>query len=85
MSKHMPVLSHNTMLTNHDVMLKPNEIKIIDDYVISNNITTMDLAMFRNIVCDTLPTWRAEQLCGPFHVDDGGLSHYKKYISFDKV
>lgn len=84
MSKHLPVFQHNTMLTNHDVMLKPQEIKLIDNYVISNNITTMDLAMFRNIVCSTLPSWRAEQVCCSFDIEPG-LSNYKKYITFEKV
>lgn len=82
MSKHLPVFEHKTMLTNYDVMLKANEIKILDDYVVSNNLTVMDLATFRHVVCSTFPSWRAEQVVGDFYHDDGGYSNYKKYITF---
>lgn len=71
------------MLTNYDVMIKKNEIKLIDDYVVQNNLPTMNFVMFRNIIGNVLPNWRAEQLVGEFYHDDHGLDNYKKYISFD--
>lgn len=80
-----PVLDHNTMLTNYDVMIKKNEIDIIDQYVLQNNIPEMNLTVFRNVVSHTLPNWRAEQICGDFYHDDQGLSNYKKYITFEKA
>jgi hypothetical protein len=79
-----PTLNHNTMLTNYDVTIKTNEIKLIDDYVIQNNLPTMNFVVFRNVVGNVLPNWRAEQLVGEFHHDDKGLSNYKKYISYNK-
>ena len=76
-----PTLQHNTMLTNYDVMLKRDEIKIIDDYVVSNNIPEMNLVVFKQVVSNVLPQYRAEQLVGDFYHDDSGLSTYKKYLS----
>jgi hypothetical protein len=78
-----PTLNHNTMLTNYDVMLKKDEIKLIDDYVIQNNLPEMNFVVFRNVVCNVLPNSRAEQICGEFYHDDCGLSNYKKYLSFN--
>lgn len=60
------------------------EIDILDHYVISNNLPTMNFAIFRNIVDNTLPLWRSEQLCGEFFVDDHGYSVYQQYINFRK-
>jgi hypothetical protein len=76
-----PTLNHNTMLTNYDVMLKSDEIKLIDNYVIQNNLPEMNFSVFKNCVCSVLPNWRAEQLISEFHHDDGGYSNYKKYIN----
>jgi hypothetical protein len=78
-----PTLNHNTMLTNYDVMLKKNEIKLIDDYVVQNNLPEMNFVVFRNVVCNVLPNHRAEQLVGEFYHDDCGLNNYKKYLSFN--
>ena len=79
----VPTLNHNSMLTNYDFMLKKNEIKQIDDYVIQNNIPTMNLEVFKSIVCNVFPTHRAEQLVGEFYHDDQGYNTYKKYITFE--
>jgi len=79
-----PTLDHNTMLTNYDIMLKKHEVKLIDDYVIQNNLTEMNFAVFRNVVSIIFPQQRAEQLCGEFYNDDNGLSHYKKYITYNQ-
>lgn len=76
-----PTLNHNSMLTNYDVMIKKDEINLIDSYVIQNNLPEMNLQIFRSCVCNTLPNWRAEQLVGDFYHDDSGLSNYKKYLS----
>lgn len=84
MSKHLPILNHNTMLTNYDLQIKDYEIDIIDNYVVSNNISDMNLHVFKNIVCNTLPMWRAEQLTGSFFQTDDGQNNYKKYITYNK-
>lgn len=63
-------------------MIKDYEIRLIDNYVISNNITTMDIVMFRNIVDMALPLWRSEQLCGNMIADDNGEVAYNQYINF---
>jgi hypothetical protein len=76
-----PVFDHNTMLTNYDVTIKTNEVKIIDEYVIQNNLPEMNLEVFKSCVCNTLPTWRAEQLVGDFYHDDSGMYNYKKYLN----
>lgn len=78
-----PTLDHNTMLTNHDVTIKKDEIKLIDDFVIQNNLPEMNFVVFRNVVGNVLPNWRAEQLVGEFHHDDKGLNNYKKYIEYN--
>lgn len=77
-----PTLNHNTMLTNHDVMIKVDEIKTIDKYVLQNNLPEMNFAVFRNVVYTTLPKERAELLISKFHHDDNGYSNYKKYITY---
>lgn len=80
--KHLPIIEHRSMITTYDVTIKENEIKILDDYVVSNNLHTMDLATFRQVVCSTFPHWRAEQLCGDLYHDNCGYDNYKKYITF---
>lgn len=77
-----PTLNHNTMLTNNDVMIKVDEIKTIDSYVLQNNLPEMNFAVFRNVVATTLPKERAELLISKFHHDDSGYSNYKKYITY---
>jgi len=79
-----PTLNHNTMLTNYDVMIKRDEVKIIDDHVVNNNLLEMNLEVFRGIVYAIFPRHRAEQLVGEYYHDDKGLNNYKKYLSFNK-
>jgi len=74
---------NDTMLTNYDVSLHKNEIKLIDDFVISNNLSEMNLATFKHVVCTVLPQRRAELIVGDFYHDDQGLNNYKKYISYE--
>lgn len=81
--KLFPTLNHNSMLTNYDVTIQKNEIKLIDDYVISNNLCEMNLQVFKNVVCAVLPQNRAELLVSDFYHDDQGLSNYKKYITYN--
>jgi hypothetical protein len=76
-----PTLDHNTMLTNYDMMLKKHEVKLIDDYIVRNNYSEMNLVVFKQVVSNVLPQYRAEQLVGDFYHDDSGLSTYKKYLS----
>ena len=76
-----PTLQHNTMLTNYDIMLKKHEVKLIDDYIVRNNYSEMNLVVFKQVVSNVLPQYRAEQLVGDFYHDDSGLSTYKKYLS----
>jgi hypothetical protein len=76
-----PTLDHNTMLTNYDIMLKKHEVKLIDDYIVRNNYSEMNLVVFKQVVSNVLPQYRAEQLVGDFYHDDSGLSTYKKYLS----
>lgn len=78
-----PTLSHNTMLTNYDVSIHKNEVKLVDDYVISNNLPEMNLSVFKQVVCTVLPQDRAEMIVGDFYHDDKGLSNYKKYIEYN--
>jgi len=59
------------------------EIDIIDHYVIRNNLPTMNFIVFRNVLDCALPTWRSEQLCGEFFVDDSGRSVYEQYLNFN--
>jgi hypothetical protein len=77
-----PTLDHNSMLTNYDVMLKKQEIKLIDDFVVQNNLPNMNFATFKSVVSVVFPQHRAEQIVGEFYHDDGGLSNYKKYIDY---
>lgn len=58
------------------------EIDILDHYVISNNLCTMNFAVFKHVIDRALPTWRSEQLCGEMFVDDNGRSAYEEYINF---
>lgn len=77
-----PTLSHNTMLTNYDVSIHKHEVKLVDDYVISNNLPEMNLQVFKQVVCTVLPQDRAELIVSDFYHDDQGLSNYKKYLSY---
>lgn len=79
-----PTLNHNTMLTNYDVSLHKNEVKLIDDFVISNNLSEMNLQVFKHVVCTVLPQHRAELIVGDFYHDDQGLNNYNKYITYNK-
>lgn len=83
-NKLFPTLNHNTMLTNYDVSLHKNEVKLIDNYVVSNNLSEMNLAVFKHVVCTVLPQHRAELIVGDFYHDDQGLNNYKKYITYSK-
>ena len=83
--KLFPTLNHNSMLTNYDVTIRKNEINLIDQYVLQNNLPEMNFEVFRSCVTQVLPNWRAEQLVGTFHHDDGGMNNYKKYIACDKA
>jgi hypothetical protein len=40
------------------------EVKLIDNYIIRNQVTTLDQSYFLNALCNTVPSWRAEQLVG---------------------
>lgn len=77
-----PTLSHGTMLTNYDVSIHKDEVKLLDNYIVSNNLSEMNLAVFRQVVCSVLPQDRAELIIGDFYHDDNGLMNYKKYIEY---
>jgi len=42
--------------------LSKEETVIVDNYFIQHNIQTFDVPNFNLALCNTLPTWRAEQL-----------------------
>ena len=71
------------MLTNYDVSIHKNEVKLVDEYVISNNLPEMNLEVFKQVVCTVLPQNRAEMIIGDFYHDDKGLNNYKKYLSYE--
>lgn len=57
------------------------EIDIIDHYVIRNNVSRMNFAVFKNVVDRALPNWRSEELCA---IDELGRMNYEKYITYTK-
>lgn len=77
-----PTFGHNTMLTNYDISIHKDEVKLVDSYVISNNLPEMNLEVFKQVVCTVLPQDRAELIVSDFYHDDKGQKNYEKYLSY---
>jgi hypothetical protein len=61
-------------------MITNTEIKLIDKFILTHDIKQIDIAMFSNIVCNSFPTWRAEQICGYEFGHKNLTISYNQYI-----
>lgn len=61
-------------------MLTNDEIKLVDNYFISNNINEMSEAHFFSALHQVVPLWRIEELAGDRVYTHESTTAYKEYI-----
>ncbi len=65
--------------------LSKQETVIVDEYFINNNIQTFDVPNFNLALCNTLPTWRSEQLVNENKKSLAYIDYVKNLIRKHKV
>lgn len=56
------------------------EVKMLDNYIISNNYTELTEADFHQAIANIVPTWRSEQLADNRTYDFSATFAYQDYI-----
>ena len=74
------LLSLNTLQKDKMTKLTNIEVKLIDEYIVRNNLTDFDQAYFNNVLGNIVPTWRAEELVGTDTVYANTIS--QSYIDY---